>query len=82
MVGSHSCCCEWLGDSRTRATIQYWCQSYADHHDQDFTTAPERIAVDEKQVQLGEERIEWPYAAIDADSKVVAEALLRRSWTS
>jgi hypothetical protein len=48
------CCdlCEWFGVSRTRATIHHWYQSYADHYDQDFTADPDRIAVDEKQIQL------------------------------
>ena len=48
--------CEWFGVSRTRAAIQHWYQSYADHYDQDFTAEPDRIAVDEKQVQLGSEQ--------------------------
>ena len=63
--------CEWFGVSRTRAAIHHWYQSYADHYDQDFTADPDRIAVDEKQIQLAEEENVWLYAAIDADSKVV-----------
>lgn len=63
--------CEWFGVSRTRATIQHWYQSYADHYEQDFTAEPDRVAVDEKQIQLGEEQTAWLYAAIDVDSKVV-----------
>ena len=47
--------CEWFGVSRTRATIHYWYQSYAEHYEQDFTVEPDRIAVDEKQIQLEEE---------------------------
>ena len=38
---------------------------------QDFTADSDRIAVDEKQIQLAEEEKVWLYAAIDADSKVV-----------
>jgi putative transposase len=65
----------YLNDySRTRATIQNWYQSYAKHYDQDFTAEPDRVAVDEKQIQLGEEEKAWLYAAIDVDSKVVLHA--------
>ncbi len=70
--------CEWFGVSRTRATIQHWYQSYAGYYEQDFTVEPERIAVDEKQVQLEEEQTAWLYAAIDVDSKVVRGARLSR----
>ena len=68
--------CEWFGVSRTRATIQHWYQSYAEYYDQEFTADPDRIAVDEKQIQLGEERTVWLYAAIDVDSKVVLHVRL------
>ena len=44
--------CERFGVSRTRATIHHWYQSFAEHYDQDFTADPDRIAVDEKQIQL------------------------------
>ena len=67
--------CEWFGVSRTRATIHYWYQSYAEHYEQDFTVEPDRIAVDEKQIQLKKEKA-WLYAAIDVDSKVVLHARL------
>ena len=72
------CCdlCERFGVSRTRATIHHWYQSFAEHYDQDFTTEPERVAVDEKQIQLEEEQQVWLYAAIDVDSKVVLHARL------
>ena len=68
--------CEWFGVSRTRATIHHWYQSYAEHYEQDFTVEPDRIAVDEKQIQLEEEQKAWLYAAIDVDSKVVLHARL------
>ncbi len=71
--------CEWFGVSRTRATIHHWYQSYADHYDQDFTADPDRIAADEKQIQLAEEEKVWLYAAIDVDSKVVREARLSQN---
>ena len=51
-------------------------QSYAEHYEQDFTVEPDRIAVDEKQIQLEEEEKAWLYAAIDIDSKVVLHARL------
>ena len=72
------CCdlCERFGVSRTRATIHHWYQSFAEHYDQDFTADPDRIAVDEKQIQLEEEQKVWLYAAIDVDSKVVLHARL------
>ena len=71
--------CEWFGVSRTRAAIQHWYQSYADHYHQDFTAEPDRIAVDEKQVQLESDQKVWLYAAIDVDSKVVRDARLSRN---
>jgi len=72
------CCdlCERFGVSRTRATIHHWYQSFAEYYEQDFTADPDRIAVDEKQIQLEEERKGWLYAAIDVDSKVVLHARL------
>jgi putative transposase len=68
--------CKWFGVSRTRATIHHWYQSYAEHYDQDFTIEPDRVAVDEKQIQLEAEQKVWLYAAIDGDSKVVLHARL------
>ena len=68
--------CERFGVSRTRATIHHWYQSYAEHYEQDFTVEPDRVAVDEKQIQLEEEEKAWLYAAIDIDSKVVLHARL------
>ena len=63
--------CEWFGVSRTRATIHHWYQSYAEHYEQDFTVEPDRIAVDENQIQPAEKQKAWLYAAIDIDPKVV-----------
>jgi len=71
--------CEWFGVSRTRAAIHYWYQSYADHYDQDFTADLDRIAVDEKQIQLANEEKVWLYAAIDINSKVVLYAQLSQN---
>jgi putative transposase len=70
--------CEWFGVSRTRATIHHWYQAYVDHYERDFTAEPDRVAVDEKQIQLAEEQTAWLYAAIDVDSKVVLHARLSR----
>jgi len=63
--------CEWFGVERRRATIQKWYQEYVEYHNQDFTVEPDRIAVDEKQIQLENEEKAWLYAAIDVDTKVV-----------
>ena len=71
--------CEWFGVSRTRAAIHHWYQSYAEHYDQDFIAEPDRVAVDEKQIQLENEQKVWLYAAIDVDSKVVLHARLSRN---
>ena len=68
--------CEWFGVSRTRATIHHWYPAYADHYEQDFTVEPDRVAVDEKQIQLANEEKAWLYAAIDVESKVVLHARL------
>jgi putative transposase len=70
--------CEWFGVERRRATIHHWYQSYADHYEQEFTVQPERVAVDEKQIQLEHEQKAWLYAAIDADSKVVLHTRLSK----
>ena len=70
--------CEWFGVERRRATIQHWYHAYAEYDDQDFTAGPDRVAVDEKQVQLEHEQKAWLYAAIDVDTKVVLHA--RLSW--
>ncbi len=47
--------CEWFGVERRRATIHHWYQEYAEYHNQEFTTEPDRIAVDEKQIQFENE---------------------------
>ncbi len=70
--------CEWFGVGRRRATIQHWYQAYADYYEQDFTAEPDRVVVDEKQIQLENEEKAWLYAAIDVDSKVVLQARLSR----
>ena len=66
----------WFGVNRSRPAIRNWCQSFAESHEQAFTAEPDRVAVDEKQVQLAEEREVWLYAAIDVESKVVLHARL------
>src|SRR5699024_10861997 len=66
----------WIGVDRSRPAIRNRCKSFAVSHEQTFTTAPDRVAVDEKQVQLAEEREVWLYAAIDIDSKGVLHARL------
>ena len=70
--------CEWFDVEKRRATIQHWYQAYADYYEQNFTAEPDRVAVDEKQIQLENEQKAWLYAAIDVDSKVVFHA--RLSW--
>ena len=62
--------------SRTRQVVHYWFHAYADACEQEFTAEPDRVAVDEKQIQLTEEQCVWLYVAIDADSKVVLGARL------
>jgi putative transposase len=67
---------EWFGVSRTRQAVHYWFHAYAEACEQKFTAEPDRVAVDEKQIQLaGGEKV-WLYAAIDVDSKVVLHARL------
>jgi putative transposase len=56
---------------RRRTTIQHWYQEYAEHHNQEFTVEPDRIAVDEKQIQLENKEKAWLSAAIDVDTTVV-----------
>jgi putative transposase len=62
---------KWFGVERRRATIQNWYQGYPAYHNQDFTVESDRIAVDERQIQLENEEKAWLYAAIDVDTKVV-----------
>lgn len=40
--------CEWFDVDRRQATTHHWYQAVAKHYDQDFSTEPDRIAVDEK----------------------------------
>jgi putative transposase len=70
---------EWFGVSRTRQAVHYWFHAYADACKQEFTAVPDHVAVDEKQIQLAEEKKVWLYAAIDTDSKVVLHARLSQS---
>ena len=68
----------WFGVDRTRQTVWYWYQAYGEYHDEEFTAEPDRVAVDEKQVELeGAEKV-WLYAAIDVDSKVVLHVQLSK----
>jgi transposase-like protein len=62
---------EWFGISRTRQAVHYWFHVYAEACEQEFTAEPDRVAVDEKQIQLPRKEKVWLYAAIDVDSKVV-----------
>ena len=70
--------CEGFGVERRRATINHWYQAHAEHYEQDFTAEPDRIVVDETEIQLENEQNAWLYAAIDVDTKVVLHA--RLSW--
>jgi putative transposase len=70
---------EWFGISRTRQAVHYWFHVYAEACEQEFTAEPDRVAVDEKQIQLAEEEKVWLYAAIDVDSKVVLHARLSQN---
>jgi len=68
----------WFGVDRTRQAVWYWYQAYGESHDEAFTADPDRVAVDEKQVELeGGEKV-WLYAAIDGDSKVVLHVQLSK----
>ena len=55
---------------------QDWFHAYADACEQEFTAEPDRVAVDEKQIQLAEEEKVWLYAAINVESKIVLHARL------
>ena len=46
---------EWFGVSRTRQAVHYWFHAYAETCEQEFIAEPDRVAVDEKQIQLAEE---------------------------
>ena len=47
---------EWFGVSRTRQAVHYWFHAYAEACEQKFIAEPDRVAVDEKQIQLAEEK--------------------------
>ena len=67
---------EWFGVDRRRQSVNYWYQNYTEYCDQEFTATPDRVAVDEKQVQIAEEEKVWLYAAIDVEEKVILHARL------
>jgi putative transposase len=67
---------EWFGIDRTRQAVNNWYGSYTEYCDQEFTATPDRVAVDEKQIQIAEEENVWLYAAIDVDEKVILHAHL------
>ena len=56
---------EWFGVDRTRQTVENWYGNYTEYCDQEFMATPDRVAVDEKQIQIEEEQKVWLYAAID-----------------
>jgi len=68
--------CECFGVDRRRATIHHWYQAYAEQYNQEFSAEPDRIAVDEKQIQLETEQNAWLSAAVDVDTKVVLHTRL------
>ena len=43
---------KWFSVSRTRQTVHYWFHAYADAYKEELTAEPDRVAVDEKQLQL------------------------------
>ncbi|MFB6253850.1 MAG: IS6 family transposase, partial [Halobacteriaceae archaeon] len=61
---------EWLGIDRCHQAIWYWTQTLADAQSDPPPTAPSRIAVDEKQIDVAGEQ-KWLYAAIDTESRVL-----------
>ncbi len=69
----------WFGVERTRQAVWYWYQAYAEYHGKEFTAEPDRVAVDEKQIQLEEEQRVWLYAVIDVETKVVLHVKLSES---
>jgi len=66
----------WFGVSRTHQAVHHWFHAYADACEQEFMVEPDRVAVNEKQIQLAEEQRVWLYVAINIDSKVVLHARL------
>jgi transposase-like protein len=67
---------EWFGVNRTRQAVENWYGNYTEYCDQEFTATPNRVAVDEKQIQLEEEQKVWLYGAIDVGENVVLHAHL------
>ena len=54
----------WFGAGRTRQAVHHWFYAYADACEQEFTVEPDRVTVDEKQIQLAEEQRVWLYALV------------------
>jgi putative transposase len=63
---------EDLGVDRSHGAIWNWTHTLADTQSDPPTTAPSRVAVDEKQIE-GDGETKWLYAAIDTDSKLLLE---------
>jgi hypothetical protein len=41
---------------RQTPRIHHWYQAHAEHYNQDFTAEPDRVVVDQKQIQLENEQ--------------------------
>ncbi|QLH79816.1 IS6 family transposase [Halosimplex rubrum] len=61
----------WLGVDRCYQAVWNWKETLAGTQNDPPTAEPSRVAVDEKQIEVDDEK--WLYAAIDTDSKLLLE---------
>lgn len=63
---------ELLGVDRSHSAVWNWVYTLSEAQQDLSTTQPSRVAVEEKQIEIGGEK-KWLYAAVDVDSKLLIE---------
>ncbi len=63
---------ELLGIDRSHGAIWSWTHTLSESQSDPPTAEPSRVAVDEKQIEVGGDK-KWLYAAIDTESKLLLE---------
>ncbi len=63
---------EFLGADRSHGAVWNWTHDLADDQADPPTAEPSRVAVDEKQIRIDDEK-KWLYAAVDTKSKLLLE---------
>ncbi|WP_159904778.1 IS6 family transposase [Salinirussus salinus] len=63
---------ELLGVDRSHGAVWNWVHTLSEAQSDPPTATPSRVAVDEKQIEVGGEK-KWLYAAVDIESKLLLE---------